>query len=426
MAGATALVLLLLVPAGLAAPAAASGGAPAGPTTWAWGTSVNLSISLQQAGTINVSSIPGTNNSPGQTFGAVAISATEAYANYASLTSSGGPNGSVRLQEQAVDARQVALQVAYNATLPLAGTYPQGSVPPTAASVGAAQIQLGSLEWIVAFLNLSSGNGSVALANEHVQLLRAFNVSLTATNLPNETGGPNASVTWKYTTGAIAAAGIVVANLSAAFSPALTLVGPGNASSWVTRSNATFSGAESTAVAYRVALPAGFSASWSSSASASVSGTVPVTADCASAPLALPGGSPALAVNCTTDANTSLVGNGLVVVPNSALNGSVAGSPTGAGAPPAAAQSIPARPVYRGGGAGPQTVTATPSAGDRVTAAPMDPASAAVAMQDLRSGVQPPSELTRPGIGSAPILVLIAGVATVGLFLLARRRGYLG
>ena len=417
------LVSLLLTPALLALPVVAPALAapatvpPGTNSTVAWGVAANASFTAAVAGNINSSSIPGANLSASTVAGSLSVAIAEQYANYAVLTVQLPSSTTEFVELQAVVYRAVELQADVSAQLPVAGTYAPGQSVPTSPENGSISLAESGLDADVAFLNLTRGtNGSLALASEHVEVLRAFNVSVQAAGFPNVTTSSNGSVTVKYVSGAFAAAGLAVANLSAAFSPAIVVyAGPvPNGTRWSTSSEGTFHGAVAETVRYAAQVPGGAAARWSSSNAETVALTVPFTVDCLATSVPIPGGANGTEVACSSTGNLTLGADGLAFVPTSALSGPAGSvSAPADGADPASAETaVPARPIYRPGGTAPQSVTASPQNGQNLTAAPMSPAGAQAQMTALRTAA--PIE-TRPSASPAAWLVLLGGVGVLAV-----------
>lgn len=415
---------LLVLPIGAPAFAAAVTPATGGNSTWAWGVASHESFAVSEAGNINSSSIPGANLTGTAVSGALSAAVAEQYANYAVVTVN-LPNATDEAVElQAVVYRGVELQAAVSAQLPLAGTYAPGQVPPTAPVNGSIAIAEASLDADVAFLNLTVGtNGSLAVTSEHVEILRAFNISAQFSSYPNATTSSNGSTTVKYVSGAISASGIAVANLTAAFSPAVRVYdGPvANGTTWNTTSQATFTGAVAESVQYTARAPGGLSAHWAASEAETAAATETITVSCVSTDVLAQGGSNGSEVQCTSTGNVTLGAEGVGLLPSSALGGNgTSGSAPANGADPSAAESaVPAHPIYYAGSRAPQSVEASPQSGDPLTAAPMSPSDARSQMTALRA----PSP-SAAGSSGSPLgaVIVIAGVATLVVVVVAGGR----
>jgi hypothetical protein len=424
---------LLIVPAFLSMPGVSYASAAPVPaasamttTTEAWGIAENTSVSIALSGDLNSSLIPSANLTGTTVHGSVAIAEAEQYANYAVLTLSTPNATDEALELQSVVYHAVELQAAVSAPLPVAGTYLAGQTPPTAPVNGSIAIAEAAVSADVAFLNLTRGtNGSLALANEHLELLRAFNVSVQAISFPNVTTSSNGTVTVQYVSGAISASGLAVANLSASFAPAVVLYEGTvpNGTQWSTTSEVSFVGEEALGVQYSAQVPGSGTARWSASSEATVASTGPVTVTCQATTVPTPSGANGTAVLCAASGNDTLGADGLVVVPSSVQNGvgTNATTPADGGTPPAAESAVPARPVYAPGASAPQTVTASVSPGQTVTAALVSPGYARSEMTALRTPATPSPPAAS---GAAGVLLVVVGGSVIGavVYLGLRRR----
>ncbi|HKS59860.1 MAG TPA: hypothetical protein VJS68_03680, partial [Thermoplasmata archaeon] len=232
-------LLLVSLPAwALPAPSPANASAPLGPGvqplgssaapsgTWAWGASANLSLSVQIVGAYDATqNLSGGNLTQNGAYVSLSESAAMRYAAYA-IVNETSPSASQRyVVLQAAEYEHLALGIAASGTFPAPGNYSNGSSVPLQPMNISLQASVEVLNYYRAFLNFTSGaNGSLALNDEHVQALRAFNLSLAATNFPNATTNATGQVDLKYVSGAISVRGWVAGDLRANFTPALPLV----------------------------------------------------------------------------------------------------------------------------------------------------------------------------------------------------------
>lgn len=346
------------------------------------------------------------------------------YAVYAIVNASTPSAGQLYVTVQAAEYRGMAVAFAATGTFPAAGHYaPNSSFPLVPMNISLlASVQ--TLDAYRAFLNFSSGpNGSLALQDEHVQALRAVNISLDAVNFPNATHDAAGNLDLKYVTGAISARGWVASDLTGTFRPALSVVqGPLYVGkSWNASSNASFHGSVAYAQAISVVMPNGAHASMANSASASANSTVPVSLTftvVGTRTILFPNGvSETDFVIAASSANGPAgvyVANGLIVLPLSdpshgaGLPGAVPEKPATAplapgAAPPTMALYSPSRHLS-------DSQETTPAKGTTVTAAPMTPAAATVNMHNLG---HPTAPTLAQGPNSLAGLVVVLGLGAV-------------
>ena len=454
--GIAALALALALPAiaataGATATAAphpglAAGAAPrtamvsaTGPTqSWAWGVAANLSASVQLVGEFNASSAIGANATHGLAYGALDLSIGEQYLAYEIVNLTATSNTSLYVTAEAVDYRAIQLSVALSGTFPAAGTYNNSSAIPLVQVNSSLKLSEAVLDAYAAFLNLTTGpNGSVALVNEHVEALRAFNISGTLVNFPNATTNAAGDEVIAYTTASIAASGWITTNVSASFSPPLVLA-PGPLSvgtSWTTNSTAAFVGTTAYAATYAVAVPGVGAVSWSASATASANATVPVSMSCTvvgdQTVGTLGGGTEQDAVvQCTNLGGSAAapIANGLAVLPVQALGQSAGGNHAPeSSAPAASALAVPTRTLYSPSHHLPDAAQTKANSGSMVTAGQMTPAAAQGSIHALSSPTMPDVSGAHASNGNGLLtayflLASVAGMIVLGREALRRRK----
>ena len=407
-------------------------GAATGPSgSWAWGAAANISLRVQEAGVYNASqSLTGGNLTSTGAYIVLDEALAYRYATYEIVNATTPSNGTRAVTIEAVELQGVAFRIAASGTFPAAGTYGPSSpvsLVPMNLSLAAEVVVLNAYR---AHLNLTTGpNGSLSLTDEHLESLRAVNLSLSAVNFPNVTRDAQGDQVLRYDTGSIAATGWAAENVSASFSPALTIVqGPlavGN--SWSASTMATFQGTAAYAVHYVASVPGKGSASWSQAATASANATVPVALQftvVGTRTIVFPGGGSetdyAIAYSNGTGNTGVLVANGLAVLPARDPNHGAAIAatvPEHPAARAAAAPSASTTALYSPSRGLPDSVEAHTASGTTVTAAPMSVGSASGAIDSLRSAT---TESPRAP-GAPPAVLVAAAIGIVGVLVIGRR-----
>ncbi|MCI4324392.1 MAG: hypothetical protein L3K00_00670 [Thermoplasmata archaeon] len=443
---ATALVTVALALLVLPLPAASAGAvrttaaAPApGPSeSWAWGALANFSASIEYVGAYNNSqNLTGGNWTSSGAYVAMQESVGVEFGAYVLVNASTPSNGTRYVQVDAAELRAEHIAVAASGTFPVAGNYTANASIPLAPLNFSLAATVAVLDVAAAYLNFSTGpNGSLALANEHVEYAEGVNISLDAQQFPNVTRDAAGDVGIRYVTESIAASAWVFENLSATFSPALPLVeGPlFVGKTWNGTSTASFNGSVAWAETVHATTASGTTGAFSTSGTASARATVPVALQCGvtgTAVVRYPNGTPETddVIACTnaTGAAASLSTNGLVVLPttNSTATGGLASTV------PVHAATAPAAPNARAEGASlysPSRQMATserasPASGDQVTASPMSVADAKAAMHALGAPVRPvPVHPEGPELAAIAVVVDAVILVVGALVVLARRQ----
>ncbi|MCI4331446.1 MAG: hypothetical protein L3K19_06330 [Thermoplasmata archaeon] len=392
--------------------------------TWAWGAAANVSVSATYVGAYNSSqALTGGNLTNSGAFVAVYESADVAYAVYAIVNVSTPSSGHLYVTVQSAEYRGVSLTVLGSGTFPMAGTYGPNVTPPLRPMNISLSATVQTLTAYSAYLNLTTGpNGSLSLNDEHVESLRAMNVSLDAVNFPNVTRPAGGGEQIRYTTGSVSASGFVAESLRASFVPALVIVrGPlFVGKSWGATSNVSFQGWAAYAEVDR-ASSGGSTASASKTGGASLNSTGPVNFTfrvTGTKTVYLPDGSTELDfVIAYTDGAGSggvLLANGPLVLPASDVTksaGLVQAVPEHAASAPLAQTAAPSGSLlYSPRHAMVDGQQSTPAGTSVVTAAPLSPAQASASMHGLGQPVAP-SVAPR---GSSPWGVVAAVFAVSG------------
>ncbi|HKV90265.1 MAG TPA: hypothetical protein VJQ43_03605 [Thermoplasmata archaeon] len=406
--------------------------------SWAWGAMANFSASVQYVGAYNNSqNLTGGNLTSSGASVALDESVGLQYGAYVVVNASTPSNGTRYVQVSAAELRAEHVAIAASGTFPVAGNYtPNASIPlrPTNFSLGAA---VEVLQVAAAFLNFTIGpNGSLSLANEHVEVAEGINVSLAAHQFPNVTRDSAGDLGIRYVTASIRASAWLVEDLSAVFSPALTLVdGPlFVGKTWNATSQAHFTGSSAWAETVHYVSPSGATASASNSGTGSANATVPVNLACAvdgTTTVRYPNGTAetddVIACANATGSPTYLTANGLIVLPRANQSGASAALVAAVPERPAAA---PASPAAQAKGATLYSPThrfatserATPASGDAVTATPMTPSAARSAMHALGAPVRPEPVAWQPPVALVLGVMVASGIGALGLVVVLARR----
>lgn len=227
-----AIVAIALAAVALAVPAGALGATPpaapaplATPTgTWAWGALENATYEATSIGAYS----DVLNLSSGNLTGAVGAVAEvqNLHAEYGAfaLVNATAPNSSSRFVEaEAVSVANVTGVVAVGGDLPAAGTYAPGAAIHLVNQTGLYLVAIREVSAEVAFANLTSSNGSLALVNEHVETWTGVNLTAVAYHWPAATADANGSTTVAYSTVASVQLGWVAVDVAIRFSPALPI-----------------------------------------------------------------------------------------------------------------------------------------------------------------------------------------------------------
>jgi hypothetical protein len=435
LTGVCAIVLLLgLTTVASGAQAAAPGsGARLGPMTvaasganssWAWGAAANLSIAYDFVGAYNnSSSFGGGNLTQNGAYVALAERVAIGYANYVVVTAQTFSQGGVFVTVRGADYAAEQMDIAATGTFPAAGTY-NATTPvhlvPMNFSLNAS---VASLTEVAGYLNYSNGpNGSLALENEHLNVVKGIALSLTANGYPNVTTDANGSTVLRYVSGAEAEDAWVAVNFTAAFLPAFPLIqGPVQVgANWVANSTASVNGTTAYAAQYVASAPGGASVRSSQAGATALSTSAVVSMDCSvigTQNVLLPNGTNetdyVIQYSVSPGSSNWTVSDGLFVLPGG--NGSSTSTVAQAvpehpvhSAATAAAPSASARSLYSTARGLPDSERASPSGAGSVTASPMTPAQATEAMDHLAT---PHVDLG----GSAPFNLAIVFVAVIAV-----------
>lgn len=398
--------------------------------SWAWGAAANLSLRYDFAGAYNQSSsIGGGNLTENGTYVSLQEGAAIGYAVYVVVTAQSGPNGTLAVTVRTAEYAAEQFELAASGTFPAAGTY-NASTPihlvPMNISVSAS---VASLTSVSGFMNYSTGpNGTVALVNEHLDVLKGVALSLTANNFPNVTRDGSGNTVLKYVSGSMAEDAWMAVNFSAAFSPSFALVrGPVQVGeSWFANSTATVNGTVAYAAQYAASVPGGPTGRWSQSGSAQLSTTAAISMECTvtgTQVVRSPDGTPetdyVIQYTVAPGSSNWTVADGLLVLPggngtsSSVVSAAVPERPVrDAATAVTPSASGAARTLYSPARGMPDGGKADPSGAGSVTASPMTPAAALLAIEHLTT---PHVDLASPsGFGPAWIFVA-AGAMAVSL-----------
>ncbi len=437
-ASAILLVAILAGGAGAAAASAAPSGTlhPPSGSSWAWGAEAAVSLSVHEVGAYNSSVLGGNGNlTVAGAYVDLSASIAARQASYAIVVASNPSPGNVSLQVSEAQFQGISLNESVQGALPVAGNYSANASIPLANQSAAVSISEQVLDVASAFLNYTvTGNGSVALTNEHLEYARYVNVSLDARHFPNVTvnalGGPDI----RYNSGAINARGLEVLNLTGSFSPGLLLVQRplSNSSHWTEVVKASWNGTVAYASSVSVNVPGGphgkvkqgASAQFARSAplnlSASANGTRSVlnpngtrtTETVIDYTLSAPGGGAQVVdgLFIVPSTNSTVTSTGLVnLIPERPATSALAST-----AGPRTSALVPAS------GGLPTGSIATTQTGGSVVASPMSPDNARSAMQQLETSAASPADAT--SASGSLLLALICGVAVVGVGAVLVRR----
>jgi hypothetical protein len=417
--------------------ATAATSVPGPSATWAWGALANFSASVQYVGAYNASqNLTGGNLTSSGAYVALDESVGLQYAAFVVVNAT-TPSATDRyVQVDAAELRVEHIAVAASGTFPVAGNYSAGAAIPLAPMNFSLAASVAVLDLAAAYLNFTTGpNGSLALANEHVEYAQAVNISLSANQFPNVTRDAAGNVGIKYVTASIVASAWQIENLSATFSPALPLVvGPlFVGKSWNATSTASFNGSVAWAETIHATSATGATGAMSTSGSASARATVPVALSCdvlGTAVVRYPNGTPetdyVIACANATGSEAYLSANGLVVLPttNSTASHGLAA------AVPVHAATAPASPAARTTGASLYSPSkhmaaserGSPSAGEQVTASPMSDSAARAGIHGLGTPERPAPVSAHGSVLVAAVVVGVVALVALGAIVVVARR----
>lgn len=423
---------------GLSIASESASGVPA--QSWAWGAAANLSLAYDFAGAYNgSSSLGGGNLTQNGVYVALQERASIGYAVYVIVSAQTGPNGAVFVTLHAAEYAAEQVGIAATGTFPAAGTYNSTTPVPLEPMNFSLSAYTETLTTVSGYLNYTSGpNGSLALNNEHLEVVKGIAVSLSANDFPNSTVGSNGATTLKYVSGTMAEDAWAGVNFSASFTPALRLVqGPVQVGeSWWANSTATVNGTVAYAADYSASVPGGPTAHWSQSADSQLAtkGAVAMYGSViGTETVHLANGSTetdfVIVYTVAPGSSNWTVADGLFVLPGG--NGT-SSSTVAAGIPEqpvraAVTSSTPstagsARTLYSSARGLPDSESSSPSGAGPVTAAPMTPAMASAAISHLNS---PHADLAGQGTpGAAIVLVALVAmtVSVIGIVAWHRRQ----
>jgi len=413
--------------------------APGPNATWAWGAAANLSITARYVGAYNSSqALTGGNLTNSGAYISVYEAANVAYAVYAIVTVTSPTTGHLYVTVESAEYRAEAITVVASGTFPAPGVYGANATPPLVPMNISLAAKVETLTAYAAYLNLTTGpNGSLSLNDEHVEALKAMNVSLSAINFPNVTRLASGAEQIRYDTGSVSAAAYVAESLKAWFHPAIPVVrGPLSVGkSWTASSNVSFQGwAAYAEVVHASSGGSSASASKSGGASMNATGSVVLTFTVTGTKTVyLPDGSTevdyVIAYQDASGSGGVFLANGLLVLP--------AKDPThAAGLPQAVPEHAASAPLAQSAAPSGSLLysprhqmvdgqQASPGGSTVVTAAPLSPAQAKASMHQLGQPAAP----TPPSVGGSPIGAMVAVAFVVGgliggpLLLRSARRG---
>jgi len=431
-------VAILAGGAATAAAGSASPGTIHPPTgsSWAWGASSSVTVTVHQVGAYNASSFGGSGNlTVAGAYVDLAATLTARQASYALVRATSPSAGNVSLQLSEAVFQGIALNETVQGALPVAGNYSANASIPLSNQTASVALSEEVLDVAAAFVNYTvSSNGSVALTNEHLAYDRYVNVSLDAHHFPNVTRNAGGGPVIRYNSGAITARGLEVLNLTGSFSPGLVLVQRPltNSSHWTEVVRASWNGTVGYASSVSVNVPGGphgkvkqgatakFARSAPLNLSATANGTQGVlnpngtrtTDTVVEYTLSAPGGGAQVVdgLFIVPSTNSTVTSTGLVnVIPEGPAT-----SPITTSAGPRTAALVPAS------GGLPTGSVASLRTGGTMVASPMSPDSARAAMTQLESSAASPSPgASGPGVAVAAVL---GGAAVVGVGAVLVRR----
>lgn len=449
LAGVCAIVLLLgLTTVASGAQAAAPGGnarvstmtvaMSSSNSSWAWGAAANLSIAYDFVGAYNnSSSFGGGNLTQNGVYVALAERATIGYANYVVITAETFSQGGVFVTVRAADYAAEQMNIAATGTFPASGTYNATTPVPLVPMNFSLSASVATLTEVAGYLNYTSGpNGSLALENEHLSMVKGIAVSLTANGYPHVTTGANGSTVLRYVSGAVAEDAWVALNFTAAFSPAFSLIqGPVQVgTNWVANSTASVNGTTAYAAQYVESIPGGGSVHSSQAGANSLSTSAAVSMDCSvigTQNVRLPNGTSesdyVIQYVVSPGSSNWTVADGLFVLPGG--NGSSTSTVAEAvpehpvhSAATSAAPSTSARSLYSPARGLPDSERANPSGAGSVTASPMTPAQATAAIDRLATPHVNLGGTQSANLAIIFVAVLAVTVSLVGIVLWHRRQ----
>ena len=393
--------------------------------SWAWGAAANLSLRYVFIGAYNnSSSFSGGNLTENGAYVALQESVSIGYAVYVVVTAQAPSTGSLSVTVHAAEYSAEQIAIAASGTFPAAGTYNASSPIQLVPMNFSLSASVATLTAVAGYLNYTTGpNGSLALANEHLEVLKGIALSLSASDFPNSTRAANGDTILKYVSGSIAEDAWVAVNFSASFAPAFLLVqGPVQVGeSWLASSEASVNGTLAYAADYAASVPGGPTMHASQAGESQLSATAAIAMDCTvigTQTVHLPNGSTetdyVIEYTVAPGSSNWTVADGLFVLPGgngtstSVVTAAVpeqAVHAAAASATPAASAS--ARSLYSSVRGLPDSGKMNPSNAGSVTAAPMTPSAANAAMSHLSS---PHVDLAGPA-NYGPAIILVAVIA---------------
>jgi hypothetical protein len=407
-------------------------------SSWAWGAAANLSIAYDFVGAYNNSSTFGGGNlTENGVFVALAERAAIGYANYVVVTAQSSSQGRIFVTVHGEDYAAEQMNIAANGTFPAAGTYNTTTPVQLVPMNFSLSASVATLTAVAGYLNYTSGsNGSLALDNEHLSVVKGIALSLNADDYPNVTANPNGSTVLRYVSGSVAEDAWVAENFTAAFSPGFPLIeGPLQVgTNWVASSTASVNGTAAYAAQYVASAPGGASVHSSEAGATALSTSAVVSTDCSvigTQSVRLPNGTSEsdyviqYAVN--PGSSNWTVADGLFVLPGG--NGSSTSTVAEAvpehpvhSAVTSAAPSDSARSLYSTARGLPDSELANPSGAGTVTASPMTPAQATAAMDRLATPHVDLGGTQAVNLGFLLVAVLVVTVSLIGIVLWHRRQ----
>jgi hypothetical protein len=411
----------------LATSAAGAGAAPAAtPVTastgvWAWGAFENASYETEVLGayadTLNLTS----GNLSSSTAVVGELAADRALYGAYTIVNATAPNASAR----ALEVRSIAIAnysaiVEVAGTLPAPGFYAPGAAVTLANLTGFYYASEVDVSAYAAYANYTLSNGTLALANEHVELWDAVNETFILYHWPGYVNHPNGSTTVTSTTEGAVALSWVAESFSAAFTPVVPIsVAPLSVGeNWTANTSATIVGwaADASASAYSSGVTntsASSSGGWSLNTTASLGFGFAVTG---SEEVVFPNGTTGtgytiVATENGTGASAYTLWDGLAILPAGAVPSTAPAAPAAPAAirasAPDAAGTTQSEAVVSDGGF-PVATSSAVSGTETLRTAPLDPTTAKTAIQGT---VTPsaPSTAKAPTVTGPPTLAGTTG-----------------
>ncbi|HEV2520226.1 MAG TPA: hypothetical protein VGX00_06360 [Thermoplasmata archaeon] len=427
---ALALAAVAILPAAGAAPFAASGpaSAPVMASTgvWAWGAFENSTYQTEVLGAYADSLNLTSGNLSSSTAVVGELSAARALYGAYTVVNATAPTATTRsviVTSVALANYTAIVEVAGN--LPKTGTYAPGAAVPLVNVTGVYYVSILDISAYVAYTNYTLVNGTLSLANEHVEAWVAANETVIIYHWPGYVNHPNGSTTVTSTTAAWVSLGWVAESFSSTFTPALPIAKAplSVGENWTANTSAHVVGwaADASASAYQngaTNTSARSSGGWSLNTTAALGFSFRVVG---SESVVFPNGTTGTGYTIVstengTGASAYTLWDGLAVLPAGSVPSSAPAAPAAAAAvtrdaPSGQTAGTTSQTVVYGSGF-PVATDSPVSASATLKTAPLNPSEAKAAIQGTVTPTAP-KQAVAPAVTQAPTLPGTTGTTPV-------------